>query len=314
MQYPIDLIKTHSTVWQQVQSIVERRHPCPQSFLFVGDTHAQVPLFVNRFMASILCEQAKSPCGMCRRCQAIIHGRDVDVQYVGLQANDKMIKIEPIRQLQQDIYQMPKRGSHRIIVIEQADKMNASSANALLKILEEPPKHVIFILIAEQINRILPTITSRCPIYRFPDPQTMAKEHSAPLSLGEYYEENSLKGELYRRCPELIADLKALCHQEKSPCEMASNWSQYEMEPLLWILYLLIAQLIQYKLTGKSESKSWQESIKGSSALFTLPCLFKQMDEINALIKKTNHNINMNQTLALENIWLGFLEASYGGQ
>ncbi|WP_271077865.1 DNA polymerase III subunit delta' [Aurantiacibacter sp. MUD61] len=78
------------------------------------------------------------------------------------------IKIEQIRQLQQRLNTRPTLGARRAVIIDPADDMEAPTANALLKSLEEPPQGTFFLLIAHRIGRLLPTIRSRCRILAFP--------------------------------------------------------------------------------------------------------------------------------------------------
>lgn len=79
------------------------------------------------------------------------------------------IKIEQIRRLQQRLTTRPTLGSRRVIIIDPADDMEAPTANALLKSLEEPPRGTTFILIAHRVGRLLPTIRSRCRTLSFPE-------------------------------------------------------------------------------------------------------------------------------------------------
>lgn len=78
------------------------------------------------------------------------------------------IKIDQIRALQQRLTTRPTLSSRRAVIIDPADDMEAPTANALLKSLEEPPAGTFFILIAHRIGRLLPTIRSRCRVLDFP--------------------------------------------------------------------------------------------------------------------------------------------------
>ena len=78
------------------------------------------------------------------------------------------IKIEQIRKLQQRLTTRPTLGAKRAVIVDPADDMEAPTANALLKSLEEPPSGTYFLLIAHRIGRLLPTIRSRCRVLSFP--------------------------------------------------------------------------------------------------------------------------------------------------
>lgn len=79
------------------------------------------------------------------------------------------IRVDQIRQMQHRLNTRPSLGERRAIIIDPADDMEKSTANALLKSLEEPPVGTIFVLIAHRIGRLLPTIRSRCRVLGFPE-------------------------------------------------------------------------------------------------------------------------------------------------
>ncbi|MCF8383895.1 MAG: DNA polymerase III subunit delta' [Chlorobium sp.] len=89
---------------------------------------------------------------------------------------------EQIVALQQKALYMPSEGSRKIFIISQADRMNPAAANKLLKLLEEPPGHVMFILVSSRPDALLPTIRSRCQQIRF--------QRTSPQELRLWLEEN----------------------------------------------------------------------------------------------------------------------------
>jgi DNA polymerase-3 subunit delta' len=72
------------------------------------------------------------------------------------------ISVEEVRKLNSFFHMSATDGGHRVVIVDSADEMNTASANALLKTLEEPPKHAVLLLISHQPSRLLPTIRSRC--------------------------------------------------------------------------------------------------------------------------------------------------------
>ncbi|WP_340587736.1 AAA family ATPase [Erythrobacter alti] len=99
------------------------------------------------------------------------------------------IKIDQVRKLQQRLNTRPTVGSRRAVIIDPADDMEPSAANALLKTLEEPPQGTFVILVAHRIGRLLPTIRSRCRILNFPRVSDADMEavlaREAPQATGE---------------------------------------------------------------------------------------------------------------------------------
>ncbi|RJP92566.1 MAG: DNA polymerase III subunit delta', partial [Desulfobacteraceae bacterium] len=106
-----------------------------------------------------------APCGACRSCKKIISGHHPDIIFI--QSAGDMIKVDQIRALGDKLTRKPYEASKRVVIISDAHKFNTESGNTLLKTLEEPPEHTLFILIALQASDMLPTIVSRCQQIRF---------------------------------------------------------------------------------------------------------------------------------------------------
>jgi len=111
-------------------------------------------------------------CGKCLPCRRVLAGSHPDVTFIRPLGNE--IRIEQVRQMRDQAMLHPYLGKWRIFILDPADRLNESSANSLLKILEEAPDKVVFILIAEEIERILPTIQSRSEMIRFNHPSHKA--------------------------------------------------------------------------------------------------------------------------------------------
>lgn len=305
--YPIEALGRHASLWSRIQPVLQPER-FPQAVLFAGSKLICIPQFVTRVIATLLCENLKA-CGQCRQCRAIIQGIHPDVYYIRANAQEKSIKIDEIRALQQNIYQPPTWGQQRFIVIENADKMNQYAANALLKILEEPPLHAHIILIAEQVNFLLPTITSRCQQYRFSlegiiDDKTFENY----LLLGNYQLQESREAALFAKRSEFLDELADLLEEKISPCTIAEEWLKYGIDAVLWFLYLISAQLLRCRLTGQDTVDLMQSSsFQRLKTLLEPARLLMQIDSINALTAKINHNVNMNQKLAIETLLLGYL-------
>lgn len=101
-----------------------------------------------------------SACNECRSCQKVISGNHPDVIIV--ERSGAFIKIDQVRSLRQQLRFAPLERGRRVIIINDAQTMNAEASNAMLKILEEPPKDTHIILTASQVTDLLPTIASRC--------------------------------------------------------------------------------------------------------------------------------------------------------
>ena len=147
------------------------------AYLFLGGAGAGKRLIANTFAKALQCEGEKRPCDSCKSCHAFNHGNHPDVIYFQPLKNGKTYTIEDVReQLLETVDLKPFQYEKKIYIIEKADTLNIQSQNALLKTLEEPPAHVIFILATTEVHKLPATILSRCQRFDFKriQPETMA--------------------------------------------------------------------------------------------------------------------------------------------
>ena len=117
--------------------------------------------------AAVNCRNAGSSggCGECPSCHKVAALTHPDVHI--LVADGDEIKIDQVRQMQADLALKPFEGAKKILIVDGAESMNPSSANAFLKTLEEPPGETLIVLISPLPQSLLPTIRSRCQEIRF---------------------------------------------------------------------------------------------------------------------------------------------------
>ncbi len=132
-----------------------------QAYLVVG---AMAAHFAHRFAQRLFCPQE---CTRCSHCTKLAHGTHPDVTWVS--KSGKRISIDQVRELQQKALYPPLEAPKKIYVIESVEDLSLEAANSLLKILEAPPRYLIFLLLAKSTT-ILPTILSRCQIVKLPTP------------------------------------------------------------------------------------------------------------------------------------------------
>jgi DNA polymerase-3 subunit delta' len=133
------------------------------AYLFTGPRGAGKMTAAVRFAAGAVCLQGG--CGICDSCRKSAGGTHPDIAVIA--ADGTSIKIDQIRKVNNSIGLKPFEGKKRVYIIEEAHLMTTEAANALLKSLEEPPGHSMFILTADGLDGLLPTIISRCQEIRF---------------------------------------------------------------------------------------------------------------------------------------------------
>ena len=111
--------------------------------------------------AAILCREKRKPCGSCDACRKVFGNAHPDFITVD-DLEKKTVTVELIRQARGDIYIQPNEADHKIYLFPRAQDMGLPGQNALLKVLEEPPKYGVFILLTDNPDKLLPTVRSRC--------------------------------------------------------------------------------------------------------------------------------------------------------
>ena len=104
------------------------------------------------------------PCGKCSSCLEIVNGRSMDLIEIDAASHRG---IDDIRELRDGIKYVPSKSKYKVFIIDECHQLSKDAANALLKTLEEPPAHAIFVLATTEIHKMLPTILSRCQRFDF---------------------------------------------------------------------------------------------------------------------------------------------------
>ena len=192
--FPLNM--PHPLPWQTDQAErLRRAHTAsrlPHAILLSGVAGLGKRRFCDWLAARLLCEAAaeRAPCGECRGCRLLAGGSHPDLLRVGLEEGKRQLGIDAVRGLIGFVRLSSQYAGYRVALVHQADHMNRSSANSLLKTLEEPPANAVLVLVADQPARLPATIRSRCQQVAFaaPTPRQakdwlQAQEASAAESL-----------------------------------------------------------------------------------------------------------------------------------
>ncbi|MFH1030762.1 MAG: DNA polymerase III subunit [bacterium] len=137
------------------------------AYLFHGPERVGKTFIANQFVKSLFCNNVKKPCGECVICGQIEKWIYPDVFRVCRLEGKNDIVIEQIRDLKERIYSSSFFSGYKAGIIEEAEFLNDSAWNSLLKVLEEPPNKMVIIIISNNIDMIPETIVSRCQKVRF---------------------------------------------------------------------------------------------------------------------------------------------------
>jgi DNA polymerase III subunit delta' len=156
------------------QRLLETKSWPAQALLIAGPRGVGKAALAQAWAGALLCEQPASngeACGQCAACHWFAAGTHPDHRVISLREKESKegetrmataIEVEQAREAVDFVQMSTHRAGRRVVVVDPADSLNLAAANALLKVLEEPPLNTSFLLVSDQPRRLLPTIRSRC--------------------------------------------------------------------------------------------------------------------------------------------------------
>jgi DNA polymerase-3 subunit delta' len=330
----------HELQWQQLWS---RAH-LPHALLLTGAEGVGKSAFALAVAARLLCPAATETgaCGRCEACRWLAAGNHPDISYVipdsdvdseaapaegDKKKGRRQIVIGQIRALSDFVFVGAHRGGARVVIIDPASAMNASAANSLLKILEEPPAGVYFILVSRSELHVLPTVRSRCRVFKLPKPSPaeaaawISTNHGASavdvldFAGGAPLLAASLAADDRGRAIEMM--LSAFAKPDSSPTDLAGRWektlqgndeSSLRMEDLVVALQKWLVGLTLLKTAGRQRflgkfASAAEQLVRKASASGLLRC-YNDLLKIRAL---ASHPLNTR--LMLEDLAERYLRA-----
>ena len=186
----MNILDLHKKTWDELSS---RRDRLPHALLLSGQRGIGKFAVAKDFAASLLCENPDAQqraCGHCLACNWFAQGNHPDFRLLqpeamteissgeeeGKKKASKEILIDQVRALDEFLGVGSHRGGLSIVLVNPAEAMNRNAANSILKILEEPPASILFLLVSDEQSRLLPTIRSRCQSILIGLPETPAAQ------------------------------------------------------------------------------------------------------------------------------------------
>lgn len=133
------------------------------AYLIEGGEGCGKTYFARFAAAAVLCTGDKPPCGKCPSCVKALAGSHPDLFYFSPDKKASM-GVETVRDIKKSLFFMPNDGDRKVYIIDDAQKMTVQAQNALLKFIEEPPASVLFFIVADKKESLLPTVVSRTRI------------------------------------------------------------------------------------------------------------------------------------------------------
>ncbi|GGO87058.1 DNA polymerase III subunit delta' [Marinobacterium nitratireducens] len=253
--------------WRHVTRLHEAGR-LPHALIVSGVQGIGKRAFAGALARYLLCQAPRDgeACGRCRSC--VLHDSSGHPDLYELQPEEpgKPIRIDQVRELTVFLHSTAQQGGYRLVVLEPAEAMNVSAANALLKTLEEPGRETVLLLVSHRLGQVMPTIRSRCQrIDCHPPVPDLAAEWLAGrlqidaaearqllgISLGspiralEYVQQDLVT--LRRK---FLAGLADILKQRRSALEVAQQLSKEDLELLLGWLYGWILDIVRVGATG----------------------------------------------------------------
>lgn len=298
--------------WQHLCHLVNINR-LPHALLFQGQAGLGTFSLAKYFIQGLFCKSEITACRHCKSCELIQNRTHPDYMQIDIEENASSIKIDQIRTSNHFLCRTAGENNYKVLLVNDADKMNRAAANALLKTLEEPVvKRALIILVSAAPENLLATIRSRCQTIYFPAPNAETARgwlssylqdcpeldyllwmtNNSPLYILTMQQQNSLAF-----IQEFPHNLHALHKGDISPLVMAQKCQK---EDSLFIINLLIRWHIAMlnQAFGGSELQKYLPGQHNDKLQ-----LFLILDKLYHSKQILNKGIQLNKQLLLESIF-----------
>ncbi len=155
----------------------------PHAFIIEGEVGSGRRTLAKLLAAAAVCESENAPCGNCRVCDLVTRDGHSDV--LTYAPEGATFKIDTVREIRDNAYIMPIEAKRKVNILIDCDKMNEPAQNAFLKVLEEPPEFMVFILICQNAQSLLTTVRSRCVTLTVQNPELEEAVNFISLKTGK---------------------------------------------------------------------------------------------------------------------------------
>lgn len=293
----------------------------PHALLIEGAVGSGRRTFASYIAKAAVCtaEQGR-PCGVCAACRKAENGHHPDVAVYGGDGGARSFHVDTVRALRESAYVLPNESEKRVLLLIGADTMTEQAQNALLRILEEPPRHLLFLLTCENRARLLPTILSRVqclslsgaseeealPILRERLPDVEERELRRALlvfdgCIGRVID--AMEGDTF---PQILQTVSAMAEALLSPTELPFLKLTAPMDrdrPLTEGVLAGLLPLFRDALCAKQGQTTWlstaPELAQRLAQTFTSAQLMRMMNEVQALQRAQQTNTSSPLLLSL---------------
>ena len=154
----------------------------PHAFIIEGEEGSGRHTLARMIATAAVCEETQAPCGNCRVCDLVLRDGHSDV--LTYAPDGATFKIDTVREIRDLANVMPIEAKRKVNILLDCDKMNEPAQNAFLKVLEEPPEFMVFILVCQNAQSLLTTVRSRCVTLTVQNPNVNEAANYIKLQTG----------------------------------------------------------------------------------------------------------------------------------
>lgn len=257
----------------------------PQALVIEGGSTAEREESAHELAKAIVCSEGDAfACGMCAACKKAEANTHPDIITVEPETGKKAISVDVIRKMREDAFILPNEADGKVYIIKQADTLQDYAQNALLKILEEPPKYVTFILLVSSKATLLETVLSRVSVISL-----------SGMDKGEVTDEQQEFADISAK---QLAGALAARSEMKLLAATATLEKNYENLPLaLDSLSLIIRDALVLEAGGQSSMSCAPKEATALTETYDAERLLNMLSAIGEILTAINMHANKNLTL-----------------
>lgn len=263
-------------------SLYSRRFP--HAAILEGSSPEERMSLAKNIAASLVCTNADAPCGVCPNCKKAAADSHADILIYSVEDKPKAFKVDIVREIRSKAYIVPNEAERKVFILENSHTMGVEGQNAILKILEEPPSYVNFILLCSSKSGFLPTVLSRATVYNLG--QTSAAE-----------DESLPREKIIDAAKGVALSVAALNDFETVKAAAVFEKDAKLMREALPVIQEIFAASLRIKYNAEDESSEFGEIAAELAQKLSRRSLLELIEATDSLMASIKLNANHNLTV-----------------